>query len=77
MEETPTIKQLMAAAKINQTQLAQKLGVKQPYISKLLNPKADPRLSTIKWIAKGMGVSWQDLAATYEDPEDDRGGEEN
>lgn len=74
MSEKPTIKQLMAAAKVNQQELADRLGVKQPYVSKLLNPKADLRLSTIKRVSKAMGVSWQDLAATYDDPEDDREG---
>lgn len=75
MSEKPTIKQLMAAAKVTQQQLADRLGVSQSRVARMLNPKADLRLSTIKRVSRAMGVDWLTLAATYEDP-DEGGGEE-
>jgi transcriptional regulator with XRE-family HTH domain len=74
MSEKPTIRQLMAAAKLTQQQLADQLGVSQPSISQMLNPKTDLRLSTLKRLSRAMGVSLETLAATYNDPEDDEGG---
>jgi transcriptional regulator with XRE-family HTH domain len=78
MSEKPTIKQLMAAAKVTQQQIADRMRVKQSTVSVMLNPKTDLRLSTLKRLSKAMGVSWVTLAETYEDPEDDReGSDEN
>jgi transcriptional regulator with XRE-family HTH domain len=74
MSEKPTIKQLMAAAKVTQQQLADRLGVSQSRVARMLNPKADLRLSTIKRVSKAMGITWEALAATYNDPEDEEGG---
>lgn len=73
MSEKPTIKQLMATAKFTQQQLADRLGISQSRVARMLNPKADLRLSTIKRVSKAMGISWETLAATYVDPDDDRG----
>jgi transcriptional regulator with XRE-family HTH domain len=70
MSEKPTIKQLMAAAKVTQQELADRLGVSQSRVARMLNPKADLRLSTLKRVSKAMGISWETLAASYEDPED-------
>jgi transcriptional regulator with XRE-family HTH domain len=75
MSEKPTIKQLMAAAKVTQQQVADRMGVSQSRVARMLKPKADLRLSTLKRLSKAMGVSWVTLAETYEDPDDDR--EEN
>jgi transcriptional regulator with XRE-family HTH domain len=77
MSEKPTIKQIMAAVDISQEQIALRLGVSQSRVSRMLKPKADLRLSTIKRVAKAMGVSWQDLAATYHDPDEESLGDEN
>lgn len=74
MSEKPTIKQLMAAAKVTQQELANRLGVKQSTVSVMLNPKTDLRLSTLKRLSRAMGVDLLTLAAAYDDPEDDRGG---
>lgn len=78
MSEKPTIKQLMAAAKVTEEEVAERLKITQATVSRNLNPKANPRLNTIKRMSKAMGVRWQDLAETYEDPEGDReGNDEN
>jgi transcriptional regulator with XRE-family HTH domain len=74
MSEKPTIKQMMAAVDISQEQIALRLGISQSRVSRMLNPKADLRLSTIKRVSKAMGISWQDLAATYYDPDEESGG---
>jgi transcriptional regulator with XRE-family HTH domain len=70
MSEKPSIKELMAAAKVTQQELADRLGVKQSTVSGMLNPKTDLRLSTLKRLSRAMGVSLETLAATYDDPED-------
>jgi transcriptional regulator with XRE-family HTH domain len=81
MEQKLNIKQLMATAKVTQQQLADRLGVKQSTIAGMLNPKGDPRLSTLRKISRELGISLETLAATYHDrmgdPDRDVGGEDN
>ncbi len=84
MSEKPTIKQLMAAAKVTQQQLADRMGVSQPSVARMLNPRTDLRLSTLKRLSKAMGVDLLTLAESYHDKDDDQlipgeeiGGENN
>jgi transcriptional regulator with XRE-family HTH domain len=82
MANIQTIRQLMKAANITQQQLADRLGVKQSTVSEMLNPKSNPRLSTLRKLARELSVSIEMIAATYEDRDtsgipDDLGGEEN
>jgi transcriptional regulator with XRE-family HTH domain len=41
--------------------LAKKAGMSYPYVSNVENGKADPSLSTLKRLAKALGVSVGDL----------------
>jgi transcriptional regulator with XRE-family HTH domain len=67
MDEKPTIRQLMATAKVTQQQLADRLGVKQSTIAGMLNPKSDPRLSTLRKISRELSIPLETLASTYND----------
>jgi transcriptional regulator with XRE-family HTH domain len=81
MSEKSTIKQLMASAKVTQQQVADRMKVSQSRVARMLKPDADLRLSTLKRLAKAMGVNWVTLAESYDDREDDpdlqNGGEAN
>jgi transcriptional regulator with XRE-family HTH domain len=77
MDDKPDIKILMLTAKVTQKELAKRMGIGQPALSQMLNPKSNPTLRTLRKLSRELGVSLETLAATYDDPEDDRGGEEN
>jgi transcriptional regulator with XRE-family HTH domain len=77
MARQKTIQELMKAANITQKQLGERLGVDQSTVSKLLNPKGDPRLSTLRKISRELGISLETLAATYYDRDEESTGEEN
>lgn len=72
MAEKQTIQQLMKSANVTQKELAVSLGISQAAISQILNPKGDPRLSTLRKISRELNISLETLAATYHDREDDR-----
>jgi transcriptional regulator with XRE-family HTH domain len=75
MARQKTIQELMKAANVTQKQLADSFGVSQARVSQMLNPKADPKLSTLRKLSRELGISLEMLAATYHDrEEDDRGG---
>lgn len=81
MGKNQTLGQLMKAANITQQELADRLGVTQSSVSTMLNPKSNPRLSTLRKLSRELSVSIETIAATYEDrepntPDDDRGGDE-
>jgi transcriptional regulator with XRE-family HTH domain len=59
-------KQLMKMAGITRQELAERLGLKQPAVSRLLDPKRDPKLSTLVRISDAMGVDILALIETYE-----------
>lgn len=46
---------LREALNISQTELAQILGISQPTLAKIENPKNDPRLSTLKRYVDALG----------------------
>jgi transcriptional regulator with XRE-family HTH domain len=71
-----TIKELMAAARVTQQQLADRLGVKQSTIAGMLNPNGNPSLRTLRRLSRELGTDVGTLAATYNDPDDCDGGEE-
>ena len=66
----------MKTAKLTQTELASRLGIKQSTVSQLLNPSSNPRLNTLRRLSKELGVSLEELAATYDNPDNCEGGEE-
>lgn len=57
----------MKAANLTQKQLAVKLGVNQPMVSYLLNPKSNPRLNTLRALSRAMGISIDTLASAYDE----------
>jgi transcriptional regulator with XRE-family HTH domain len=75
MEDKPDIRQLMLTAKLTQQELASRLGIGQPALSKMLNPKANPTLRTLRKLSRELGISLETLAATYDDPKE--GNDEN
>jgi transcriptional regulator with XRE-family HTH domain len=76
MDDKPDIKILMLTAKVTQQELAKRLGIGQPALSQMLNPKANPTLKTLRRLSRELGVPLETLAATYDDPDDDRGGDD-
>jgi transcriptional regulator with XRE-family HTH domain len=55
---TTTLHYLMAAQRINQTDLSKKTGVPQPTISRMLNGDTrSPRLSSVSKLAKHFGIT--------------------
>jgi ribosome-binding protein aMBF1 (putative translation factor) len=50
------IKQARLAAGLTQRQLAEKMGVKQPFIARLERPDAYPTVRTLQKIAKALGL---------------------
>jgi transcriptional regulator with XRE-family HTH domain len=61
-----TAKGLMKEQNITQEELARRLGVTQSMVSRWLNPKADPKVSTLRRIADAMGVHIAELGRTYD-----------
>ena len=59
----------MKSANITQQQLAERLDIGQSAVSRMLNPKSDPRLSTLRKLAKALGMSIDAVASAYEDKE--------
>jgi transcriptional regulator with XRE-family HTH domain len=77
MARQKTIQELMKAANITQKELGERLGVKQSTVSQMLNPKGDPRLSTLRKISRELGISLETLAATYHDRHEEAQADEN
>lgn len=57
-----TLERLMARRGYLQADLAEKAGLSQSQISKLLNGKREPKLSTLMALAKALGCSLDYLA---------------
>jgi transcriptional regulator with XRE-family HTH domain len=76
MTRQKTIQELMKAANITQKQLADSFGVSQARVSQMLNPKGDPKLSTLRKLSRELGISLETLAATYHDRDEESGGED-
>jgi ribosome-binding protein aMBF1 (putative translation factor) len=56
------IKQARLAAGLTQRQLAEKMGVKQPFIARLEKPGAYPTVRTLQKLAKALGLkSYREL----------------
>jgi ribosome-binding protein aMBF1 (putative translation factor) len=56
------IKQARTAAKLTQRQLAEKMGVKQPFIARLERSGAFPTVRTLQRLAKALGLkSYREL----------------
>lgn len=56
------IKQARTAAGLTQRQLAEKMGVKQPFIARLERPGAFPTVRTLQRIARALGLkSYREL----------------
>jgi DNA-binding XRE family transcriptional regulator len=55
------IKEVRRAKGITQVELAEKLGCKQSYISKIEHPDYRPRSSTLKKVAKALRCAVEDL----------------
>ena len=60
MEFTKILKDIMDEKNLNQTQIAQKIGIKQAQISEWLSGKAKPGYDTLKNMAINL-----DLSANY------------
>jgi transcriptional regulator with XRE-family HTH domain len=67
MTEKQTIKELMKTANVTQQELADMLGVKQSTVADMLNPKSNPKLSTLRRIAKALKVDVATLIDGYHD----------
>jgi transcriptional regulator with XRE-family HTH domain len=65
MSERQSAKDLMKTANITQEELARRLGVSQSRVSQMLDPKADPKLSSLYRVADAIGVDILTLAQTY------------
>ena len=67
------VKQLLDEKKLSQRQFAKQAGLTTDYVSKLVNGiVAEPRQNTCRKIAKGLGITQQDLLkqiAQYSNPE--------
>jgi transcriptional regulator with XRE-family HTH domain len=61
------IKELMKAVNLTQREIAERLGVSQPTVSELLNPKTDPRLSTLRRLKMVFNCDLEEIAACYQD----------
>lgn len=57
MEFIKILKDLMQEFELNQTQFAQKIGVKQSQVSEWLNGKSKPGYDSIKNICLAFGIS--------------------
>ncbi|HBY78058.1 MAG TPA: hypothetical protein DEG47_13885, partial [Cyanobacteria bacterium UBA11148] len=60
------LKQLLHEKGLSDRQFAKQAGLEQSYVSKLLNPKpgkeiAEPRIKTRQKLAKGLGITEQEL----------------
>jgi transcriptional regulator with XRE-family HTH domain len=55
------LKQLRARKKMTQQELATKAGVSLGYIARLETKRHDPKLSSLRKLAKALGVSVTDL----------------
>jgi transcriptional regulator with XRE-family HTH domain len=49
----------MKRAGLNQSQLAERMGVKQPYVSKLVNCNPNLTLRSLALIAKALDAAWE------------------
>ena len=63
--------QLMIRPKIKQIEVARQLNVTAQTIYDLLRPSNDPRLSTLRKLARVYKISIDQLAANYDDPDKD------
>ena len=57
----------MLVTNLSQVELASKLGVSQPLISKWFSGKVIPRPETIKRLAKATGTSYKELVSYFYD----------
>lgn len=55
------VRELMVAHGLNQSQLAEKVGIGQPAVSMMLNRQCRPQQKTIRRFAEAFGVSPSDL----------------
>ncbi len=51
------LKDIMVDMNLNQTELAEKVGVKQSQVSEWLNGKSKPGYDSLKAICKGLDIS--------------------
>jgi transcriptional regulator with XRE-family HTH domain len=61
------IKELMKVANLTQKEIAERLGISQPTVSEMLNPKTDPRLSTLRRLKVVFNCDLEEIAACYQD----------
>jgi plasmid maintenance system antidote protein VapI len=80
MGEIKTLKQIVAESGLTHQQIADRLGVKQPRVSAILNG-TDLKVSTAIKLSTVFNISLKTLAASLGQdvssvPDDDRGGDE-
>jgi DNA-binding XRE family transcriptional regulator len=67
------LKQVRERLFVTQAELAQRTGITEATISRIENGQHQPRISTVRKIAEGLGLRPEDLvdwnSATDEDPE--------
>lgn len=57
----------MKAANLTQKEIAERLGISQPTVSEMLNPKTDPRLSTLRRLKGVLNCDLEEIAACYQE----------
>ena len=62
-----SLRQAIADAGMNQTQLAEKMGVSKMYVSKYLNGVSSPGLDVIEKFSKALGLEPHDLLLPAEE----------
>jgi transcriptional regulator with XRE-family HTH domain len=62
------LKQLRATKKLTQLRLAKKAGLTLAYIGRLETGHYDPQLTTLRKLAKVLGVTISDLVEYTEEP---------
>jgi transcriptional regulator with XRE-family HTH domain len=58
------IRQRRRAAALSQTELAERAGLSQTWISRLERGEENPTLSTLEALARGFGITLSELFAT-------------
>jgi transcriptional regulator with XRE-family HTH domain len=58
------LRQRRRAAALSQTELAERAGLSQTWISRLERGEENPTLSTLEALARGFGVTLPELLAT-------------
>jgi transcriptional regulator with XRE-family HTH domain len=62
------LEDLMKTQKLSQRKLAKIMGISQPALSSIMRRDGDPRLSSLRRLARAMGCDLATVIAHYDDP---------